>query len=555
MGAPIPDDLPRSRGVPGVMGVAGQIGSALRVCAVLVWAVVRWTYRHLRWAVSVAGLAVAVRLLPDGQPRAIWLLILGWVVPAVVAVVWARWGPGSYERWAAGPLKRASWRRWARRHWPILARECGLSVQRYGRPSWSTSALRAIAPRRPAARSTVWVHPRLCSVTARGVTLTITARARTGQTVEDLENAAPALAAAASARSFRCRALSPSTVEYVLVMADRLGLVRAASPPVDVLVDAVPVGRRQDGSRWLLPLTGRHTLVVGCSGSGKGSIFWGVCGGLAPAVRAGLVQLWGVDLKRGVEVGMGRHLFTDIATTPADALEVLQRLLRVVDERGRRMAGVTRLHQPTSADPLHVLAIDELAVLTAYADPEIRKEASRLLAEVLTQGRALGVIVLACVQDPRKEVIGLRGLFTQTIALRLRSAEETRMVLGDGTAALAPAHRISPSTPGTAWVIEEDGSADRVRADFWPDELVRDVATHHPAPYVPDATATTEHVEAVHDTEVDLGPAVDVEPGGVTSVRSRKPRASRQPRSPRRPRGSVPSSASATNSGSGPEAA
>ena len=505
--------------------------------------------------VSVAGLAFAVRLLPGGQRIAIRLLILGWVVPAFVAVVWARWWPASYERWAAGPLKRASWRRWARRRWPVLARECGLSVQRDERASWSASAMRAIAHRRPAAGSTVWVHPRLCSVTARGVALTITARARTGQTVEDLEKAAPALAAAASARSFRCRALSPSTVEYVLIMADRLAPVRPAAAPLDITVDAVSVGRRQDGSRWLLPLTGRHTLVVGCSGSGKGSIFWGVCGGLAPAVRAGLVRLWGVDLKRGVEVGMGRHLFSEVATTPAQALDVLNRLLRVVDERGHRMSGVTRLHQPTPADPLHVLAIDELAVLTAYADPEIRKEASRLLAEVLTQGRALGVIVLACVQDPRKEVIGLRGLFTQTVALRLRSADETRMVLGDGAAALAPAHRISPSTPGTAWVIEEDGSADRVRADYWPDDLVREVATHNPAPYVPDTAAPVEPVGPVHDAEADRGSVVDVEPSGVTSVRSRKPRSPRQPRSRHRPRPAGQSSSSAVGSGSGPEAA
>ncbi|WP_374968184.1 FtsK/SpoIIIE domain-containing protein [Terrabacter sp. BE26] len=435
-----------------------------------------------------------------------------------------------------------------------LGPECGLSVQRDQRANWSTSALRAVAPRRPAARSTVWVHPRLCSVTARGVTLTVTVRARTGQTVDDLENAAPALAAAASARSFRCRALSPSTVEYVLVMADRLGPVRAASAPADVLVDAVPVGRRQDGTRWLLPLTGRHTLVVGCSGSGKGSIFWGVCGGLAPAVRAGLVRLWGVDLKRGVEVGMGRHLFTDVATTPAQALEVLRRLLQVVDERGHRMAGDTRLHKPTSADPLHVLAIDELAVLTAYADPEIRKEASRLLAEVLTQGRALGVIVLACVQDPRKEVIGLRGLFTQTIALRLRSADETRMVLGDGAAALAPAHRISPSTPGTAWVIEEDGSADRVRADFWPDDLVRNVATTHPAPYVSDPV---EAVQLVDDlgSEAQAAAADDFEPASDASVRARRPRTPRQSRTPRRSAASAPSSASHAGSDVGPEAA
>ena len=87
-------------------------------------------------------------------------------------------------------------------------------------------------------------------------------------------------------------------------------------------------------------------------------------------------------------------------------------------------------------------------------------------------------------QDPRKEVVTLRGLFTQTVALRLRSADETRMVLGDGTAAEAPAHRISPAAPGTAWVVDEDGTADRVRADYWSDALLRQVAAAHPAPVV-----------------------------------------------------------------------
>jgi S-DNA-T family DNA segregation ATPase FtsK/SpoIIIE len=203
------------------------------------------------------------------------------------------------------------------------------------------------------------------------------------------------------------------------------------------------------------------------------------------------------------------------------------------------MAGTSRLHRPTRADPLHVLAIDELAVLTAYADSDIRKEASRLLAEVLTQGRALGVVVLACVQDPRKEVIGLRGLFTQTVALRLRSVEETRMVLGDGAAATAPAHRISPSAPGTAWVIEEDGSADRVRADFWPDTLVQDVAARHRAPHP--ASATTEapetvdlgHVHAVPYAPPSAGHGGDDTDGSGGEPRARKPRAPRKPRQPR----------------------
>jgi S-DNA-T family DNA segregation ATPase FtsK/SpoIIIE len=70
-------------------------------------------------------------------------------------------------------------------------------------------------------------------------------------------------------------------------------------------------------------------------------MLWGVCGGLAPAVRADLVRLWGVDLKRGVELMMGRALFSAVAITPSDAIATLCRLLEVVEERGRSMAGVS----------------------------------------------------------------------------------------------------------------------------------------------------------------------------------------------------------------------
>ncbi|GAB3055128.1 hypothetical protein GCM10027053_14930 [Intrasporangium mesophilum] len=530
-----------------------------RTLCAIVWGVLVWTWRHTGWVVTVATVGVAVRLFPKGQALAIELLVIAWWAPALVSVVWGRWWPVSYARIVAGPSARLGWMVWARRRWAHLARECNLSVYRdRPRPLLGRVVDTFTSHPAPVAERKEWVHPRLCSATARGVTLTMTVRTRTGQTVDDLEKAAPALAAAANARSFRFRALSPSTVEYVLVMADRLDQTSEAVAPTGVRIDAVPVGRRQDGTAWVLPVTGRHTLVVGCSGSGKGSIFWGVCGGLAPAVSVGLVRLWGVDLKRGVEVGMGRGLFAEVATTPAEAVDVLTRLLAVVDERGRRMAGTSRLHTPTPTEPLHVLAIDELAVLTAYSDSDTRKEASRLLAEVLTQGRALGVVVLACVQDPRKEVVGLRGLFTQTVALRLRTADETRMVLGEGAAATAPAHRISPAAPGTAWVIEEDGSADRVRADFWPDHLVQAVATRHPAPRPvndemegPASPENLGYIEAVPFVPASGGDSAD----SLAGVRARRPRAPRKPRQPRTQTASVASPSDSSESVLGGDAA
>lgn len=188
---------------------------------------------------------------------------------------------------------------------------------------------------------------------------------------------------------------------------------------------------------------------------------------------------------------------------------------------------------PRPGDPLHVLVIDELAALTAYADADTKREASRLLSEILTQGRALGVVVLACVQDPRKEVVGMRGLFTQTIALRLRSPEETRMVLGDGTAALAPAHRLSPAAPGSAWVVEEDGTLDRVRADYWPDQLVRHTAATFPALVVEDTV-----LASVSPAARDASVAADAEASeeDVPSARVQDFPTGRKPRSPRKPR-------------------
>ena len=101
------------------------------------------------------------------------------------------------------------------------------------------------------------------------------------------------------------------------------------------------------------------------------------------------------------------------------------------------------------------------------SDPALRKEAAASLSRILTKGRALGIVVAAFLQDPRKEVLPMRGLFTQTIALRLRSRDEVTMVLGDGMADTAPAHRISPDRPGTGYVIAEDGHVTRVRSDFW----------------------------------------------------------------------------------------
>lgn len=462
----------------------------------------RWARRHWRWCAVWSWLAV-LAFFSTGTGDALALAAVG-VAPGVLGLAWRGVSATGYETFCAGPLRRLGWRLRTRAYWRVVAERCGLTERVPVRARGGSGTAVDFRTERP----------RLCRVRAHGHVLQLTLRARPGQTVEDLDARAPQLASTLGAVSFRTRPVSGgesgrSTV-VELVMGEALsGAVHAGEPEPRAQAEGVRLGRTQEGRDWWLQLRGRHTLVAGCSGSGKGSVLWGICGGLAPAVRTDLVRLWGIDLKRGVELEMGSALFSAHAYKPDEALAVLQTLMAVIDARGNAMAGTTRLHQPTVGDPLHVLVIDELAALTAYADLSIRREADRLLSEILTQGRALGVVVVACVQDPRKDVVGMRGLFTQTVALRLRSSDETAMVLGDGMARVAPAHRISPAHPGTAWLVDDAGAADRVRADYWPDELIRVVASRY---------ATEEQAELVQVSE-------KAEPLKPARPRSRRPRA------------------------------
>lgn len=400
----------------------------------------------------------------------VWMVIIVGVT-GVALIAWRLHSPATYKERFATPARLLRWRLWAYASWHRLCKRCGLSA--------SEQVTRRDKEGRQVT-STLWFHPKLMGTDVSRTTLRLTVRARMGQTVEDLERAVPAIRDAAGAHSARAVVVSPGTVRIELVMREQLSTVGHAAPPTAVATTRLTLGRREDGSAWNLPLSGRHTLTVGCSGAGKGSVFWGIACGLGPAVAGGFVHLIGIDLKYGIALSMGAELFTKIATTEADAVETLAGLEKLMDKRDKEMSGHTREHRPTKASPLVVLLIDELAGVTAYmSDPSLRKQAAASLSRILTKGRALGIIVAAFLQDPRKEVLPMRGLFTQTIALRLRSRDEVTMVLGDGMADRALAHRISPDRPGTGYVVAEDGHATKVRSDYWSDDQIRSTARRY----------------------------------------------------------------------------
>ena len=328
--------------------------------------------------------------------------------------------------------------------------------------------------------------PRVVSLTWRdSYTLVVALELPLGMERSRLTLASPAIA-----ESFGAMAVS------VEVQGSRLvALLRYADPLMtpfltnwpgsDVDLRSIPLGRTEAGSAWSLRI-GPHTLVAGSSGSGKASMIWGLLIGLAPAIKSNLVQVLGIDLKGGMELTMGRALLTRYATEPEAAVELLEDAVLQMRSRALELAGKVREHTATTSSPHVVIVIDELAALTAYqTDRDLLRRANNALALLCSQGRAPGFTVFACLQDPRKETLPVRGLFTQPIGLRLRDALETSMVLGEGMREKgALCHKIPANLPGVAYVVPEDGRDPiRVRAGHSTDELIAGVAEAFPAPH------------------------------------------------------------------------
>ncbi len=480
--------------------VSDGLVSVWRPVAAVVWSV-RRSLRLLRWLHLALAAAVLVGWLAH-RPT----LVSGSAGLGVALLMWPRVHGRSWlavvERWHT--------KRWYSTRWESLADKVGLSVHR-----------RATAPGGQAAT----VVPRLIRVTVAGPVVVLRVRLVAGLTVADVERAAPRLAVAANVPRVLVDPDGHAGARLTFTVRDLLGHPFASTIPDQESVDvsqvprSVPLGRVEDGRPWLVPV-GPSTLVAGAAGAGKGSVLWGLVLALGPWVKAGSVRLHGIDLKGGMELLLGRDLFSTMATTPEDAVALLEWLADACVQRTHALAGRVRSHTPTVGEPLHLLIVDELAAVTAYlSDRRLRDRADRALSILLSQGRAPAFVVWAFLQDPRKDVVPQRGLFQLTVGLRLRDTSEVAMVFGDGALVdLAPCHRITRHAQGAGYVLPEDGGNPvRVRAGYTDDTTIRRAAALFATP-------------VRHDV-----PAPDREPEDepVAGRVHRAPRAARAPRQPR----------------------
>ena len=123
------------------------------------------------------------------------------------------------------------------------------------------------------------------------------------------------------------------------------------------------------------------------------------------------------------------------------------------------------------------------------------------LATLTTQGRALGYSVVAALQDPRKDVLTIRNLFPDRIAMRLDEPEQVDMVLGDGARDRGAACELISTDPatgaGVAFIrLEADPDPVRVRAAWVSDDDIRAMAAQCTARPVPEPVPPVIEAEA-----------------------------------------------------------
>lgn len=171
---------------------------------------------------------------------------------------------------------------------------------------------------------------------------------------------------------------------------------------------------------------------------------------MGPAIRDGVVRVSAIDPKGGMETERGRPLFHRYATSADDEVEydvdgdgaedidatlgLLYEFRDAMKDRQELLRSEGKRKFTASIEtPFEILMIDELAMLTALGGRRATITAvNKVLAEILTQGRACGFSVIAYVQEPTKDIVPVRDLFTRRICLRIGSSYFVDGVLGEG---------------------------------------------------------------------------------------------------------------------------
>ena len=280
--------------------------------------------------------------------------------------------------------------------------------------------------------------------------------------------------------------VSGNAARFVLWVADSdpLGGPAVASPllarttPFDVWADKIPVGLDVRGRPVAFGLPERSLLVGGEPGGGKSVASNNVLGAVAldPHARLRLV-----DGKGGADLSDYEEIAEQFIGEP-DPESVLVMLNDTREEMGERYrklkaVGARKVSAELSAEldmRLIVVHLDEIQVFTT--DEDLGKQIVRALWDLVSRGRASGIVVSAATQRPAAEVVPskLRDILSVRWALRCTTPQASDTILGQGWAGRGfNAAMIDSLQRGAGLLLAEGSVPVHVKSNFISDDDLR----------------------------------------------------------------------------------
>jgi len=261
----------------------------------------------------------------------------------------------------------------------------------------------------------------------------------------------------------------------VLDMDPHADAIPWPGPSVTSITQPVDFGPFEDAAPCRVLFLRRHGLAGGATGGGKSGWLNVLMGNL---VACGDVVIWGIDLKKGMELGPWAACIGRLATTPEEARALLADAVAILEARAALLAARgQRVWEPSPEMPALIIVIDEYAELADDAPGAVRHADS-----VARRGRAVAVNLIAATQRPTQKAMGqgaVRSQMDVRICFRVRERKDVDLILGQGMLAAGwNAHTLN--APGKFLIAAaEHDTPRRARGYLLTDESVAGTASRY----------------------------------------------------------------------------
>jgi hypothetical protein len=268
-------------------------------------------------------------------------------------------------------------------------------------------------------------------------------------------------------------------------------------PSVTSITEPIDLGPFEDAAPCRVRFLRRHGLAGGATGAGKSGWLNVLMGNLVACTD---VVIWGIDLKKGMELAPWASCLDRLATTPEEARALLADAVAVLEARAALLtAHGQRVWEPTPDMPALVIIIDEYAELADDA-PDAVKHAD----SIARRGRAVAVNLIAATQRPTQKAMGhgaVRSQMDIRICFRVRERKDVDLILGQGMLTAGwNAHTLN--APGKFLIsAAEHDTPRRARAYLVTDQTVADAANWYADLRLPLDDVSRQAIETQRRTE------------------------------------------------------